>query len=159
MATLQLCCVMSEEEKTQRNRSRAIDRQLEKEKHQYRRTIKLLLLGSGESGKSTFLKQMRIINGKDFSPEEIEQFRSIIYNNIVKGMKVLIDARDKLRIEWGNERSSVDARNIFNNDNNVILDPILFSSLAPALQRLWLDRGILEAFDRRREFQLVNLFC
>jgi hypothetical protein len=57
-------------------------------------------------------------------------------------MKVLIDARDKLRIEWGNERSSVDARNIFNNDNNVILDPILFSSLAPALQRLWLDRGI-----------------
>jgi guanine nucleotide-binding protein subunit alpha-12 len=67
MATLQLCCVMSEEEKTQRNRSRAIDRQLEKEKHQYRRTIKLLLLGSGESGKSTFLKQMRIINGKDFS--------------------------------------------------------------------------------------------
>ena len=156
MAAFKLCgsCVMTEEEKAQRNRSKSIDRQLEKEKHQYRRTIKLLLLGSGESGKSTFLKQMRIIHGKDFSEEEIEQFRHIIYNNIIKGMKVLIDARDKLHIQWGSEQSAVDAKNFFNNDN-INLDPFFFSSLAPVLQRLWLDEGILGAFDRRREFQLV----
>lgn len=37
--------------------------------------VKLLLLGSGASGKSTVLKQMRYIHAKPFSPEEIEDYR------------------------------------------------------------------------------------
>ena len=36
-----------------------IDKALAKEKITFRRTIKILLLGAGESGKSTFLKQMK----------------------------------------------------------------------------------------------------
>lgn len=50
--------------------------------------VKLLLLGAGESGKSTFLKQMRIIHGYRFGQEEIDEYRETIYKNIVMGMKV-----------------------------------------------------------------------
>ncbi|XP_064641297.1 guanine nucleotide-binding protein subunit alpha-12-like isoform X2 [Lineus longissimus] len=149
-----ICCV-SEQEKTQRARSRNIDKQLAKEKMQYKRLIKILLLGTGESGKSTFLKQMRIIHGQDFGEEDKKQFKSVIYNNIVKGGKVLIDARDKLDIPWGNEKHIEPfATMVFSYDGNIKLDEPTFLEYVPAIQELWKDTGIQTAFDRRREYQL-----
>jgi len=160
MAELMCDCCWSEDTKNQRFVSRAIDRQLQKEKHRFRKTVKILLLGSGESGKSTFLKQMRIINGNDFVDEELKQYRLVIYGNIVKGMKVLIDARDKLGITWENEANAGPARFIFGYDNNVKLEEAVFAQFIPAISALWADNGIRIAFDRRREFQLVdNFFC
>lgn len=51
--------------------------------------MKLLLLGAGESGKSTFLKQMRIIHGVHFEPELIREYQQVIYQNIIKGERFL----------------------------------------------------------------------
>lgn len=42
--------------------------------------VKILLLGSGESGKSTFIKQMVIIHGKgEFTADEVRAYRQQIY--------------------------------------------------------------------------------
>ena len=38
--------------------------------------FKVLLLGSGDSGKTTVLKQMRVIHRISFTPEEIERFKT-----------------------------------------------------------------------------------
>ena len=57
-----------------------------------------MLLGAGESGKSTFLKQMRIIHNVNYDVPSQLEFRKIIYQNIIKGMKVLVDAQKKLNI-------------------------------------------------------------
>ena len=84
-------------------RSRAIDKELHRAKKSLKREVKLLLLGAGESGKSTFLKQMKIIHGHTFDPIALEEYREVIYNNIIRGMKVLIDAREKLCIPWQDE--------------------------------------------------------
>ena len=54
--------------------------------------------GAGESGKSTFLKQMKIIHGVVFEPEQLKEFRRIIYQNMIKAMRVLVDANRKLKI-------------------------------------------------------------
>jgi len=148
----------TDEDKSRRRASRAIDRQLKKDKKQYQRTVKILLLGSGESGKSTFLKQMRIIHGNNFVAEELKQFKLVIYGNIVKGMKVLIDARYKLRIPWGDSRNDKRASFIFGYDSNIKLEEPVFAQFIPALVELWKDTGIRTAFDRRREFQLVRNF-
>lgn len=63
--------------------------------------VKVLLLGSGESGKSTFLKQMVIIHGRgEFTADEVREYRQYIYQNCIQAMRVLIDARQKLGFGW-----------------------------------------------------------
>ena len=52
---------------------------MQKEQRRGKQQVKLLLLGAGESGKSTFLKQMKIIHGVVFEPEQIKEYRRIIY--------------------------------------------------------------------------------
>ena len=154
---LWVCCNSYDDEKLQRNRSRAIDKQIKQEKLHFRRTVKILLLGSGESGKSTFLKQMRIIHGDEFGEDDLQQYKTVIYGNIIKGMKVLIDARDKLHIPWGNEKNAIHADKVWSYSNNILLDEPIFLHYASDLLVLRDDSGIKNAFDRRREFQLVSM--
>ena len=59
-----MSCCLSEEAKESKRINAEIEKQLRKDKRDARRELKLLLLGTGESGKSTFIKQMRIIHGK-----------------------------------------------------------------------------------------------
>lgn len=154
------CCLrfkFSPEEIEQRHKSQQIDRMLEKDKHAIRRQVKLLLLGAGESGKSTFLKQMKIIHGQRFEPEIVKEFQTIIYQNIVRGMKVLVDARQKLNIPWENSKNSAFGQHLLRFDNSVYLDSHTFQDYAPSIKRLWMDSAIRQAYDRRREFQLVCL--
>ena len=81
-------------------RSREIDRQIAEDRVRYRNQINVLLLGTPGSGKTTFLGQANILFGKDFDNDELSEFRPIIYGEILKGMKILADARRKLRLEW-----------------------------------------------------------
>lgn len=67
-----------------KRRSREIDAMLARERRSVRRLVKILLLGAGESGKSTFLKQMRIIHGQEFDQKAMLDFRDTIFENIIK---------------------------------------------------------------------------
>lgn len=59
--------------------------------------------GAGESGKSTIIKQMRIIHSRGFPEEERHQTRAIIYSNIVIAFKVLLDIMNAEEIDFENE--------------------------------------------------------
>lgn len=61
--------------------------------------IKVLLLGAGESGKSTILQQLKIIHGGGYSKDELLEFVPLIYNNILELGNDLINAREKLFIK------------------------------------------------------------
>ena len=148
-------CCMSEEELEQRQKSKLIDKQIAKEKVYFRRKVKILLLGAGESGKSTFLKQMRIIHGSDYDVEALREFRPIIYSNILKGMKVLADARRKLKMEWGDPNNQVYGDLILNFQSSHVIDTSIFLDYVDCVKHLWEDSGIQEAYRRRNEFQLV----
>lgn len=71
-----------EEEKRLKKRSKLIEKQLAKDKQTYRATHRLLLLGAGESGKSTLVKQMRILHTEGFSDNEKKQKVEDIRKNI-----------------------------------------------------------------------------
>ncbi|KAF4788207.1 Guanine nucleotide-binding protein G(s) subunit alpha [Turdus rufiventris] len=59
------------EEKAQREANKKIEKQLQKDKQVYRATHRLLLLGAGESGKSTIVKQMRILHVNGFNADDL----------------------------------------------------------------------------------------
>ena len=148
-------CCLSQEEAEQKARSRKIDRQIAHEKVQYRRQVKVLLLGAGESGKSTFLKQMRIIHGQDFDNDALNEFRPIIYGNILKGMKVLADARRKLKLEWQDPSNQQHEERILNFQAPQQVLREKFMSYFESIKSLWMDKTIQ---DVHAGLQLVRMF-
>ncbi len=69
--------------------------------------IPWIILGTGEAGKSTFIKQMRIIHGAGYTDADRAQFRVLVYRNIILGMKVLTMAMDSLKIRYSNASNQV----------------------------------------------------
>lgn len=79
------------EEKAAAKANANIDRMIRNDKKIADRTVKILLLGAGESGKSTIIKQMRIIHAGGFPHDERRQTRAVIYSNLVVAFKVILD--------------------------------------------------------------------
>ena len=46
--------------------------------------VKLSILGAGESGKSTIVKQMKIIHESGFTSEDFKQYRPVVYSNTIQ---------------------------------------------------------------------------
>lgn len=63
--------------------------------------------GTGESGKSTFIKQMRIIHGAGYSDEDKRGFIRLVYQNIFTSMQSMIRATETLKIPYKFEQNRV----------------------------------------------------
>jgi len=146
----------SQEDLELSRRSRQIDRDLKREERLIRRQVKLLLLGAGESGKSTFLKQMRIIHNKNYEVTDQLEFRRIIYQNILRGMKVLVDAQTKLEIPLSDPENRLLGEQLLLFDAISTINHITFPEFKNMLKKLWADEGIQTAFQRRNEYQLTD---
>ena len=92
------CLGKSEQGEEQKRVNKEINRQLKQDKKLLYNAIKLLLLGSEESGKSTFIKQMKIIYAGGYSTEEKQKFGVIIVQNVISAMQTLIKAMKILEI-------------------------------------------------------------
>lgn len=100
---------------------------------------------------------MRIIHGEEFDEETILEFRSIIYANIIQGMKQLIIARYNLDIPWGIPSNLVHAHHVSQiPDHHLPKCPEEFSFCALSLTALWIDTGIQRTFEKRSHFYLVG---
>ncbi|XP_032646343.1 guanine nucleotide-binding protein subunit alpha-14 isoform X1 [Chelonoidis abingdonii] len=147
------CCLSAEEKESQRI-SAEIERQLRRDKRDARRELKLLLLGTGESGKSTFIKQMRIIHGSGYTDEDRKSFTKLVYQNIFTAIQAMIRAMDTLKIPYTAEQNKENAQLI----REVEVDRVtaLERKQVEAIEQLWADPGIQECYDRRREYQLSD---
>lgn len=70
-------------------KSGGIDRDLDRARQQDAVKVKLLLLGAGESGKSTIFKQMRILYGTPRSDDDLRMYGVVVRSNIITAMKKL----------------------------------------------------------------------
>jgi hypothetical protein len=80
-------------------KSTAIDRDLDKARQQEEGKVKLLLLGAGESGKSTIFKQMRILYGTPRSEDDLRMYGVVVRSNIVTAIKKLCQNLRNLGLE------------------------------------------------------------
>ena len=69
--------------------------------------IWIFVPGTGESGKSTFIKQMRIIHGAGYSDEDKRTFIKLVYQNIFMAMGSMIRAMDTLKIKYRDSSNEV----------------------------------------------------
>jgi guanine nucleotide-binding protein subunit alpha len=69
-----------------------IDAQISKDAKILNNDTKMLLLGPGESGKSTLFKQMKILAREGgYSEAELEKYKSNIYTNCISQMQKLCE--------------------------------------------------------------------
>jgi guanine nucleotide-binding protein G(q) subunit alpha len=145
---------MSEDDREQKRINDEIERQLRKDKRDARRELKLLLLGTGESGKSTFIKQMRIIHGNGYSEDDKKTYAKLVFQNVFQGIQALCNAMINLKLKYekpSNEEHSKMMLEIEPEDVTSLDEPH-----TSAIASLWADQGLQEAWDRRREFQILD---
>uniref|UniRef100_A0A3B4FCM6 Guanine nucleotide-binding protein subunit alpha n=1 Tax=Pundamilia nyererei TaxID=303518 RepID=A0A3B4FCM6_9CICH len=147
-------CCLSPEAKEARRINDEIERQLRRDKRESRREYKLLLLGTGESGKSTFIKQMRIIHGRGYSDEDKRGFKQLVYQNIFTAMQAMIQAMNALQIPYKYEHNKANATTVNKADVEKVVT--LTNPYIDALKSLWSDPGIQECYNRKREYQLSD---
>ncbi|XP_065181791.1 guanine nucleotide-binding protein G(q) subunit alpha-like [Sycon ciliatum] len=147
-----MSCCLSAEAAEQRRINQLIEKELKKDRKQARRELKLLLLGTGESGKSTFIKQMRIIHGNGYSESDRKSFKKLVFQNIYTAMHALLNGMDALHIPFTDESNKERATHVLR------LEPDLVESLdqLDLLRTLWSDPGMQTCYERRREFQLTD---
>jgi guanine nucleotide-binding protein subunit alpha len=63
--------------------------------------------GAGESGKSTILKQMRLLYSSGFSNSEREGYVCIIFSNVLDTFRGLLNAMDSFGLELHRESNKV----------------------------------------------------
>jgi guanine nucleotide-binding protein G(i) subunit alpha len=164
-------CGMSTEDKEGKVRNEEIENQLKRDKLSQRNEIKMLLLGTepkdlletlassdryvgaGESGKSTILKQMKLIHEGGYSRDERESFKEIIYSNTVQSMRVILEAMESLELPLDDQRAEYHVQTIFMQPGQIEGDS-LPPEVGAAIAALWKDAGVQECFKRSREYQL-----
>lgn len=104
--------------------------------------IKLLLLGTGESGKSTVFKQAKILYDNGFAtPQEREPYKPAIYSNVIEAMKKLLVAAEKREKSVGKDCLEAAARIL----RLQLVDPLTVER-GKDIAQLWSDEVIKTVF-------------
>ncbi|CAJ0963857.1 unnamed protein product, partial [Mesorhabditis belari] len=142
------------EVKEQISMNRKIEKMMRKQQEDELGNQKLLLLGTGECGKSTILKQMQILHSNGATEKELMDKRPLVYSNLVTGMATIIRALDKFIYQLSDQDREMDARRVLSlaESEKLLLD--LTPDMMDTLKNLWADQAIQRAFARRSEFQV-----
>ncbi|CAI2355082.1 unnamed protein product [Caenorhabditis sp. 36 PRJEB53466] len=139
-------------EQTKQNKK--INAELATAKKDDESVIKLLLLGAGESGKSTVLKQMKIIHDDGFSQEESIEKRNVVCANTIQAMGALLDGMKQLRVDFSNRMCNAHEKLI----RETLTDKTEFApfndAMYTALVDLWADKGVQSVYEQRELFYL-----
>lgn len=141
--------------------SRRLDKKSAKDDAGQRRIHKLLLLGAGESGKSTLFKQLNHIYGDGYTKDQRMQFADTILCNTISSMRTLVrEALSRGVTEFGGQECdctldvSLDDSVKFFVD--IELDTYFTEVVVYHIKRLWASRGIQNVYKLSASYQLPD---
>lgn len=147
----------SQPDRAGKDKSDAIDRQLEEDSKKFRKECKILLLGSGESGKSTIVKQMKIIHQDGFSHDELVAFRPTIHKNVLDSVKAIILAMRKIGVDPERSANRVLADKVLDAASVTDTPAFLAPEIADAINQLWRDPIVGKILDEHAsDFYLMD---
>ncbi|KAJ3425071.1 guanine nucleotide-binding protein g(o) subunit alpha [Anaeramoeba flamelloides] len=130
-----------------------INEMLRKDQEIMESEYKLLLLGPGESGKSTILQQIQIIHKKKFDDlEERKKYRLVVIDNIVHSIQTLVTASVHLQKKIQNT-SEKEIEEIFNLENDV---KAFTQEQINLIRKIWESDSIQETYTQRNTFHLFD---
>ncbi|XP_078017606.1 guanine nucleotide-binding protein G(o) subunit alpha-like isoform X2 [Epinephelus lanceolatus] len=157
---LQICLGMclhqdiTEEGKKAKLQSSKIEQDLCEQAKTETNVVKILMLGAAESGKSTLIKQIKIIHSHGFSKQELSSFKPAVLDNLLTSMKFVLRGMGMLRINLANKKNKMHARSILSCNQCLGDDQELLPFVAHAVCTLWADQGVRAAAARGYEFEL-----
>eukprot|EP00611_Tribonema_gayanum_P021594 TRINITY_DN4184_c0_g1_i1.p1 TRINITY_DN4184_c0_g1~~TRINITY_DN4184_c0_g1_i1.p1 ORF type:complete len:358 (-),score=131.00 TRINITY_DN4184_c0_g1_i1:797-1870(-) len=129
-----------------------VEKQLQEAQDKEQYQFKILLLGAGESGKSTVVKQVKLIYKGVVTAKEKEEYTSAIRRNVIDSMQTMLDAMESFGIELARPGSGDAAARVRGADAEAALS----EALAADVTALWADEGLRACYERRDEFWLLD---
>lgn len=149
-------CVLSTDKVEDDRTNERISGLLKQDKKKQSREIKLLLLGTGESGKSTIAKQLRILHANGFTAAEMSAFKPVITNNILSAYKNIITATEnfgQLPALLKNAPDEMKEAILFFETVEPLKDEVN-PTVAKYIKLLWASPVIQETLTKYSQFQL-----
>lgn len=153
-----MMCMNKNKDEVGKRENDKIERELRVGKEEAKNCLKLLLLGAGDSGKSTIFKQVKILKQKGFqTPEECLIYVDVIFSNLLTVLKTLCMAAEDLAIELDQEENQERAQRIMAlSDSDIFTRPksVLTEEVWRDISVLARDNGIKTAWDNRSKLHI-----
>jgi len=137
---------------------RQLDEALKTAHHQEVAVNKLLLLGAGESGKSTLFKQMITLYGKGFTEKDRKAYIPIIFRNVIASIEELCKQSVELPTidpVYADCKISIAAEPSLKFINEMKYeDGTMTAEIVQHVKTLWKDPGIQHTYLHRSRYQL-----
>lgn len=112
--------------------------------------IKLLLLGAGESGKSTIFKQMKILYGQAWDSDELASLKPVVFANVIQNMRLVLEFAEQTGISLGDDQSLGKSFAALADDAD------LTGENGKSVKKLWANAGVQHAWAKRSSFQVLD---
>jgi len=149
-------CLSGKGEELHQNQE--IEDELKRDKLKLKHEVKILLLGAGESGKSTLLKQMRLIHHGGFSEEERISYKDIIVTNLIQSLRNILVNLKTLNLDF--DETSEEEKNLQRFCDIILSLPTqvehknLSDELILIIHHLWKHHKVQTCYEKRAQYQL-----
>lgn len=116
-------------------------------------SYKVLLLGAGESGKSTIMKQIKYLYAGGLADAEQQQFAQTLQRNTLECMDAVLNAAETLGLPLPDLPNDIEAVHEAVDDD---ADSPLTPDIAESVAQLWKAPEVRAIYDKRTEYWILD---